>query len=313
MLALIRRRFPDNAGIRLVFLDLLYAKGRIDDAQRFADSVGASPEVILGTNAAVWRGRLALLRGRYDEWRRFDREARDGFRMQAIPRIALTDSIDVLYTDAWFHGPSDRLVQAIDATLIALPLSTVADVDRPYFQSATTYALAGRPDKGRAILEQREREIVDTALLRLQQPSVHTTLAEIALAEHKPLIALAEFRRGGVVPIDPHTTECGIVCLSFNLARAFDAAEMPDSAIAMYERYIATPFSRRWRDIDHVALAGAHKRLGELYEAKGERQKASSHYMQFIELWKTADPEFQPRVSEVRRRLARLADRERRN
>jgi tetratricopeptide (TPR) repeat protein len=102
------------------------------------------------------------------------------------------------------------------------------------------------------------------------------------------------------------------VCLSFNLGRAFDAADMPDSAIAMYERYITTPFSYRWERIDYLALAGAHKRLGELYEDKGERQKAASHYMQFIELWKNADPEFQPRVAEARRKVARLADTEKR-
>jgi hypothetical protein len=51
-----------------------------------------------------------------------------------------------------------------------------------------------------------------------------------------------------------------------------------------------------------------HKRLGELYEAAGDRQRAASHYSAFIELWKTADPELQPRVQDVKRRLARLTD-----
>jgi hypothetical protein len=87
---------------------------------------------------------------------------------------------------------------------------------------------------------------------------------------------------------------------------------MPDSTIVMYERYIATPNPRRFLDIDHLALAGTHKRLGELYEAKGERQKALSHYSRFVELWKNADAEFQPRVAEVKRRIARLGDTEKR-
>ena len=52
--------------------------------------------------------------------------------------------------------------------------------------------------------------------------------------------------------------------------------------------------------------------LGELYEAKGERQKALSHYSRFVELWKNADAEFQPRVAEVKRRIARLGDTEKR-
>jgi tetratricopeptide (TPR) repeat protein len=98
----------------------------------------------------------------------------------------------------------------------------------------------------------------------------------------------------------------------FNLGRAFDRAEMPDSAIAVYERYLMTPHSIRLLSLDHFALAGTHKRLGELYEAKGERQKAVSHYQQFVDLWKNADAEFQPRVTEVKRRLARLADTEKR-
>jgi tetratricopeptide (TPR) repeat protein len=311
-LALMRRRFPPNVNSE-AFLSLLYAKGPIEGAERFADSLRAGREPAWRADGATWRACLALLRGRYDESRRLTREAHDRYRDQGIARVVLTDSVDALYTDAWFHGKSQRVVRTLDATLAALPLNAVAAVDRPYFQTATVYALSGGPDKARAILDQRQREIRDTALLRVQEPGLHTALAEIALAEHQPLVAVAEFRQGDVGPSDgSHATDCGIVCLSFNLGRAFDAADMPDSAIAMYERYITTPFSYRWERIDYLALAGAHKRLGELYEDKGERQKAASHYMQFIELWKNADPEFQPRVAEARRKVARLADTEKR-
>ena len=94
------------------------------------------------------------------------------------------------------------------------------------------------------------------------------------------------------------------------MARAFDLAEMPDSAIAMYERYLATPrflgVFPTVRQIDPAFLAGAHKRLGELYEAKGERQKAISHYLAFVELWKDADPVLAPKVAAVRQRLGHL-------
>jgi tetratricopeptide (TPR) repeat protein len=86
---------------------------------------------------------------------------------------------------------------------------------------------------------------------------------------------------------------------------------MPDSAIATYERYLATPFWAKM-EVDAFGLAGTHKRLGELYEARGERQKAVTHYMQFVELWKNADADLQPKVAEVRKRLARLSDTEKR-
>jgi eukaryotic-like serine/threonine-protein kinase len=55
------------------------------------------------------------------------------------------------------------------------------------------------------------------------------------------------------------------------------------------------------------SLAPTYKRLGELYEAKGDRKRAAEYYGRFVELWKDADPELQPGVKEVRGRLARLA------
>jgi len=60
--------------------------------------------------------------------------------------------------------------------------------------------------------------------------------------------------------------------------------------------------------IDATYLAGVRKRLGELYEAKGDNQRAASNYLAFVELWKNADPELQPKVQEARQRLARLKD-----
>jgi hypothetical protein len=59
-----------------------------------------------------------------------------------------------------------------------------------------------------------------------------------------------------------------------------------------------------------IYTAGVHKRLGELYEAQGDREKALSHYLAFIALWKGADPELQPKVAEVKARVARLKDSE---
>ncbi|HWP36045.1 MAG TPA: tetratricopeptide repeat protein, partial [Gemmatimonadales bacterium] len=53
-------------------------------------------------------------------------------------------------------------------------------------------------------------------------------------------------------------------------------------------------------------LPNAYRRLGELYEAKGDREKALRYYGDFVDLWKDADPELQPVVREVKERMARL-------
>jgi tetratricopeptide (TPR) repeat protein len=147
----------------------------------------------------------------------------------------------------------------------------------------------------------------DSSLQRINQPDRHNAMAEIALAERRPLDAIAEFRLGDQFPDGP-AGDC-TDCLPVNLGRAFDAANMPDSVIANYERYIATPnFSKLIRDMFY--LAGVHKWLGELYEAKGNREKAAEHYLAFVDLWKNADPELQPAVTAVKQRLAHLQDAE---
>ena len=78
---------------------------------------------------------------------------------------------------------------------------------------------------------------------------------------------------------------------------ASDSAEL--------EAFVNTPWDSR-PDIDWSALAGTHKRPGELYDAKGDRQKAISHLSKFVELWKIADAELEPAVADAKPRLARL-------
>ena len=147
----------------------------------------------------------------------------------------------------------------------------------------------------------------DTVLRRLLEPARHGLLGMIALAEKRQCDAFAEFRLGDVYPDGP-ASECTI-CIDAGLGLAYDMSEQPDSAIALYERYVTTPYwSRLSRGMDGTWLAYASRRLGELYEARGERAKAAAYYQKFIDLWQDADPDLQPKVADVRRRLERLKD-----
>jgi hypothetical protein len=53
-------------------------------------------------------------------------------------------------------------------------------------------------------------------------------------------------------------------------------------------------------------LAPVYERLGELYEARHEPERAATMYRRMIALWREADPELRPRVAAVERRLAAL-------
>ncbi len=292
---------------------LLYAAGDTLRLHERLDSLQQSTDPAPRERALGMLVDLSLKHGRLVDAQRYDREG--AAVAPYTDAEQLTHAITQAAIDAWFHGPSPAYVQALDHALAATPFARLPIEDRPYYSAAKAYAVAGDPGKGMAMIAQFRRDVADTALMRREAPDLHDALAEIALARNDPRTAVDEFRRGDLGDDGLPVRECA-PCRDFLLGRAFDAAGQADSAISRYEAYIATPFWFKLHgsygpDIgfgDALALAGVHKRLGELYEAKGDRQKAASHYAKFIALWKNADPELQPKVADVRRRLARLSD-----
>jgi eukaryotic-like serine/threonine-protein kinase len=207
--------------------------------------------------------------------------------------------------EIWFLGHNERGVRMLDAALARAPLANLPLQQRPYFAVATQYAHAGRPDRARTILAEYDAAMRDSALRVVTSPDLHGTLAEILLAEHRPLDAVREIWRSDSLPDGP-AGDC-VRCVHADLGRAYDMAGMPDSAIAHWETWLATPYAGQLGQ-DASMLPAVRKRLGELYEARGNTQRAAHNYLAFLELWKNADPELQPRVQEVRQRLARLKD-----
>ena len=155
------------------------------------------------------------------------------------------------------------------------------------------------------MLAQYDADVRDSSYRAITSGLLHGVLGEIALAEKRPLDAVREFWKSDSLPDGPGG-DCTF-CAEMAVGRAFDFANLPDSAIAHWERYLATPYPFRVV-ADASYLPALRKRLGELYEAKGDVQRAATNYVAFIELWKNADPELQPKVQEVRKRLARLKD-----
>jgi len=195
----------------------------------------------------------------------------------------------------------------VDSIVDHIPFRDLPMIDRPYLFAAGMLARVGKPAKARAMLERYRAEMTDTSIIRFQVDGFHTVLGEIALASGKPQEALAEFRRGDIGFDGAPADECA-PCLPFNLARAYDAAGKPDSAAMMFERYLSTPFAFKVdAQLDPMRVPAIRERLGQLYEQMGNTPKAIENYRAFIELWKNADPELQPRVADAKRRLARLA------
>jgi len=57
---------------------------------------------------------------------------------------------------------------------------------------------------------------------------------------------------------------------------------------------------------DFLYTAPAHLRMAQIYERRGARRDAITHYSRFLELWWNSDPALQPLVQQARDALARL-------
>jgi hypothetical protein len=224
---------------------------------------------------------------------------------RGVPNNPLSDSLTSVAIDIWFLGKNEQGVRKLDAELARVPMRSFPVTRRPYSTVATYYAWAGRPEKARAVLAQFDAEVTDSTLKAASVPTRHGMLAEILLAEKKPLEAIKEIWRSDSLPDGP-SSSCA-VCIHADLGRAFDQANLPDSAIAHWETFVNAKYLGR-ESLDGSYLAGIRKRLGELYEAKGDTQRAATNYAAFITLWKNADPDLQPKVQEVERKLARLKE-----
>jgi tetratricopeptide (TPR) repeat protein/tRNA A-37 threonylcarbamoyl transferase component Bud32 len=311
-------RFPDNSTRPIVTDYLLYSRGRLDSLERYADSVRQHARPDVRPLSAIHLADLWLIQGRLRRALAMYAEAGAGNAAIGTAANPVADSAIATRMEIATLGESPRGLQRMDAILTKTPLKSLPLEDRPYFAVATAYARLGRPDKARAILAEFDRDARDSIYKRMHQSPLHTALGEIALAENKPADAIAEFRRGDVLPDGP--ADACIVCIFAYLGRAFDAAQQRDSAITMYERFLKTPYGERLdvplfqefpEPVDPIFRAATHRRLAELYEAKGDTAKAVEQYRTFVDLWKNADPELQPRVAEAKRRIAQLTPVER--
>jgi tetratricopeptide (TPR) repeat protein len=192
-------------------------------------------------------------------------------------------------------GPWEGATRQLDALLQRYPLEQIPPADRPYLFLAFSYVSAGDFNKARAMLDAYEREVPleDRLDARpLAQARAITDLRQAPSAER--VQALRELEYGS----------CNI-CLLAEIGRGYDMIGQRDSAIAVYRRYVEIPYLYRTHE-DTWYLGFVLFRLGELNEERGDANAALRYYGRLLELWKDADPEFQTRLTTVRRRVQAL-------
>ncbi len=270
--------------------------GSVRAWQQLRERFGESP---------FWR-RTATL-GLADELRKQGRMAEAGSLLRDAmadaeaakePADYLETAANLTLMNASFPSKGDPAAPLAQA-LARHPLASVDPLDRPYPWIVLAFARAGRPEEARRLL--REYETVVPAGLRATDPVGWWAVGAVAEAEHRDADALAAWRGGY-----ERTGVCA-VCGLFEIAGSMERLGQPDSALGAYERLVTRPSVQSAIQYESFALAPSYKRLGELYEAKGNRKKAADYYGRFVDLYQHADPELQPAVREVRERLGRLA------
>ncbi len=240
---------------------------------------------------------VAKLHGKIGEGRRLMHEAARHMAAAGVKEAPVMDAAEDAFILIWFFGDTAQALREMDDSLARHPLDAMEEVTDPFVRAEMVYAAAGRSDKAKAVVarweQARKKYTYGTDSL-----DRYGMLGDIDMGAGHYDAAVKNYLLSDQMG-------CNVCTLPF-IGRAYDLAGNTDSTIAVFNRYLSTPEpTRNWGD--GMFLAGIHKRLGELYEAKGDRQNAISHYTEFVQLWKDADAPLQPKVTEAKAKIARLS------
>jgi tetratricopeptide (TPR) repeat protein len=286
-------------------------------------------EAIRPNEAMIWRSLFAAAHRRYDEaWAGYERisEENPEWGWNGLQRIAslrgqiglasemsgrvsaicrersdyyclMREAYELARLDAIYRGSTGGAIRLLDAA-VGSYFDSVPEGrrDQSLRSAATWYAILGQDSVAAEYLAAYVREIPEE--VRRLDADRHSAYGWVALARGNVEEAIEEFRTWD----EPSScTACGLYELGFT----FDQMGNLDSALVSYERAVTTRhFARLDREWDWLPFV--YRRLGELYEQRGDSENSVHWYNEFVELWKDADPELQPQVEDVRGRIARL-------
>ena len=240
---------------------------------------------------------LLQLRGRLAEATVEARRYMDVSERRELPGSYVASAVQLAMTQLRFEQSPAAARRTVDAALRRHPLATIQAEDRPYSLVIMFLAEAGQVEEARQLLSEYQAAIPEVA--RRRDPFLRSAEAAIALAEGQRAEAIRLYRAW-------HTELPCARCGLYEIAGIYDQEGQLDSARIVAERALTSlGLFRVFEDTWWLALT--YKRLGELYEQRGDTTKASGYYSKFVDLWKDADPALQPTVRDARNRIAKLS------
>ncbi len=228
--------------------------------------------------------------GRVAEAERISRQMLAMALAVTSPGRYLGAALRLAWIDLRYRHTLEAAVTAMGRELRRMPLDSIAESERPYYDLARFFGAAGQPARARALIAQAREWKLD----RLRHnPNRHWALGIAALAERRLDETRTELRAAA------DSSDCPI-CVLPDLARFYESVSEPDSAIAVYQRYLTTPWESRFES-DATELLPVSEHLAQLYLWRGDTTMAVETCAGMLRIWHGADRELQPALAEVRR------------
>ena len=281
-----------------------FLRARLADANRDFDGAEAivrshaqlAPDLAIQEGTADALAHISLVRGRLADAERHVHTAMALSEQRRQPGSYVGYAVALAMIELRYRNAPNAARRAVEEALRRHPLASIPAADRPYLLLAWFQAEAEQSERAKQLLAEYDATVPEA--FRRRQPFRHGAAAALALAEGRVEDAITGYRAWYA---EGNCAVCGL----FELGRAYERASQRDSALAVYERAVTTPGLMRLFE-EAPTLGPTYRRLGELYEERGQLDKARDYYGRFMDLWKNADPELQPVVRDVKQRLARL-------
>jgi tetratricopeptide (TPR) repeat protein/tRNA A-37 threonylcarbamoyl transferase component Bud32 len=295
------QRMPDNPSALLYTARMAYQRGDYDAAERIYTEIRprlassrTTTDNFLGDMAT-----LATLRGRVGDAAKYRAEQRTRQAERGRRMATLRMGMDSVMVSAVVLDNAAGARAVLHRAIERMPIDSLPLVEQPAGELVTLAAYAGDADLARRFhaVSQRVWEDYGNSVDRPAWEAFEE--GQVAFAEGRFADALAKYDES-----DRRLLPC-TECLAASRFLANNRLQRADSAIAAGEAFLAVKRSGRVGN-DATFQPAIRQRLGELYEAKGNLQKAIEHYTVFVTLWKNADAELQPRVKDVQARIERL-------
>ena len=239
----------------------------------------------------------ARIRGRFADAERHTRLATEVNEKRGLPGVVLADAADLARDAVVFRADSAGALRILETALAAHPLHSMPSLDRPGAHVALVYALAGRREQARRLLTAFEAEVPEG--VRRGRWEWYRARGWLALVDDRPQDAISAFVQGR------RASTCAR-CGSWDEGVAYERAGLADSALAAYQRAVGR--DGPWKNqADQWGLGPSLKRLGELYEARGDRAAGAGVLRAIRGAMEGSRPRAPAGVREVRGRMAALA------